>query len=1097
MNTWLDTPILFITTGLSIIAARIVWQRRQTPGAISLTLLLLAATIWNFASALKNISADISSFIILAKIEILGSASTTTLFLIFIIEFTRQNHLLSRRRLLFLWIIPLISVALAFSNELHHYFWLSADYDNEANRFILTQGKLVGLHFAYYYLTRVASTLILVQAILRYPSTYRLQAAYLLAGTIATWLSNTFDMLPGFAKYYAWEAALHPIAYTLSGLIIGLGVMRHRLFDLVPIARETVLENIRDGIIALDTNKHIVDINLPARYLLQISPEQTVIGTSLEETLKHIPELRQKIFSSEMPYQDVYIPKPIDLTLEIMTTPIFDRQGQARGTMITIHDISSRTRSEAALRQSEENLRNVFENAPFPVIVASLSDGRILYVNPAGVKLYNTSILNLGDMRAQDFYKDARQRRQLILKLKKTGRIDNFEIPIRIADGRIIWVASSICIINYNGEETLLITQMDISERKKAEEELQKSRAQLKNIFEHADAGIHLVDPSGSITFSNERWAEMLGDSSSSLTGRNLSDFVFKNDIPYSRHLFESLIGGEIERYQLELRYRRSDDSIFWGALSAIPIYTESGEIESIVNFVNDITQKKQTESTLRETERRFREILEKVYLFAIMLDTEGNVTFCNEHLLSATGWRKNEILGKNWFETFLPKDSASRRDDYTRAIQRGAIVSRHENEILTSNNKILLVAWSNIVLRDENGNATGTASIGEDITERRRAHQSEKEQRVFAEALYDTAAAITSTLHFEEVLDRILDNLDHAVEADAANISIIEHGKIRFVRAKGYEKYGLENQEILKVNFSIRGLNNLRVITQSKEPLCIPDTRNFPGWKEIPTSKWIRSYVGAPIIVKDKVVGFISLDSETPGYFNDIHAERLKAFSQQAAIAMDNTRLYSKSLREIEERKRAQSRLRRANQKLKIQLTEIENLQAKLREQAIRDALTGLHNRRYMEEVLPKQIEECRKNMQPLSIIMIDIDHFKAINDTHGHPIGDKILQSLGLLLGNQQPQSAICCRYGGEEFIVIYPNTELEIAYLNAEKLRETFAAQRTEIGSISLQATLSIGVASMNKNNTDMLTLLTAADKAMYQAKQAGRNLVKTSK
>lgn len=425
----------------------------------------------------------------------------------------------------------------------------------------------------------------------------------------------------------------------------------------------------------------------------------------------------------------------------------------------------------------------------------------------------------------------------------------------------------------------------------------------------------------------------------------------------------------------------------------------------------------------LRETERRFREILEKIYLFAVMLDSQGRVIFCNDHFLPTTGWYQNEVLGQNWFEFFLPGEMSRRSQEYTHTLEKGTLVSRHENEILTRTNKALLVAWSNIILRDENGNAIGSASIGEDISERHRAQQAEREQRLFAESLYDTAAAITSTLNFEEVLDRILDNLDAAVETDCANISLIEHGKVRFVRAKGYEKHNLSSQDILNLNFSLKRVENFRSIYQNKQPFCIPDTHNYPGWKKTPGSEWIRSYVGAPIIIKDKVVGFINMDSGIPGFFNDEHAQRLKAFCLQAAIAIENTRLYAKSLHELDERKRAQARLRRANQKLKTQIAEIEALQEQLTEQAIRDALTGLFNRRHLEALLPAEIKQCRRENKPLSLVIIDIDHFKAVNDTYGHQIGDRILQDLGKFLQSSGRMRKIPCRFGGEEFVIILP--------------------------------------------------------------------------
>lgn len=1097
---WIESTvfiILLVAAALSAAAAAVAWQRRQTPGALALTLLLLAVLAWNITTGLKVATPSVEQFLWMARLEIISQVCATTLFLIFILEYTRQDYLLTHQRSLLLWLIPATSVLLALSNDSHHLFWMGIKPGATLGSYHLIPGSFYWVHDSFFQITRFAATILLITAIVRYPVTYRAQARALLAGTLAIWFGSFFELfrIPHFE--FILQIPLHPIAYTVSGLIIGWAILRHKLFDLVPIARDTILENLLDGIVILNNNKQIVDINLPARYLLGIDPNKTVEGASLDDVFSHLPEMLEKISATDMPFQDLYLPAPADLTLEIMSKPIFDRQGLIRGSMLTLHDISARVRSEAAMRQSEENLRNVFENAPFPILVTSLGDGRILYINPAGMKLYELTPAQLKTIQAEFLYPNKNEAQLIPAAVEKTGYADNIELSVQTSSGGRIWVSASARKITYNGEKAILITQIDISEHRRTLDELKQSRAQLKNIFEHADAGIHLIDPSGSIIFSNQRWAEMLEETPGNLFGKNLSDYIFKSDIPYSRHLFESLMAGEIDRYSLELRYLKSNGQLFWGALSAIPIVDKDNGIQSIVNFVSDISKKKETEKALRETERRFREILEKVYLFAIMLDTEGNITFANQYLLAATGWRENEILSENWFEVFQPKNFRVTQQEYQHAIQRGAIVSRHENEILTSDGKTLIVAWSNILLRNANGEITGSASIGEDITERRRAQQSELEQRLFAEALYDTAAVITSTLHFDEVLDRILENIDSAVETDAANISLIEQGKIRFVRAKGYEKVGISNEDIINLRLTINSFKNLKQIIHDKQPICIPDTRAYPGWKEIPTSHWIRSYIGAPIIVENKVVGLIGLDSATPGFFTEEHAERLKAFSMQAAIAIENTRLYTKSLHELEERKRAQARLRHANQKLKSQLEEIKALQSQLREQAIRDVLTGLYNRRYFEEVCAAEIKKCRQDALPLSLLMIDIDHFKVINDKYGHPSGDIILQRLGKLFEQNTSENAIPCRYGGEEFVVILSAATPDQAYRYADEIRMEFSRQQFDIEGQIIQGTISVGIANLYEHGHHRHSLLTAADIALYQAKQAGRNCIRVAK
>lgn len=174
----------------------------------------------------------------------------------------------------------------------------------------------------------------------------------------------------------------------------------------------------------------------------------------------------------------------------------------------------------------------------------------------------------------------------------------------------------------------------------------------------------------------------------------------------------------------------------------------------------------------------------------------------------------------------------------------------------------------------------------------RRRVALAEREQRTLAEALRDTAAAINRTLQFEEVLHEILENVGRVTPHDAANIMLIEEAYAHVARARGFENYGLADW-IMGLRLKLAPDNNLGRMAASGEPLLIPHTRSHPGWMDIPQTRWVQSYLGAPIRWQGQTIGFVNLDSATPGFFTPAHAERLKAFTDQAAIAIENARLY------------------------------------------------------------------------------------------------------------------------------------------------------------------------------------------------------------
>ncbi|MCL4500501.1 MAG: GGDEF domain-containing protein, partial [Deltaproteobacteria bacterium] len=168
--------------------------------------------------------------------------------------------------------------------------------------------------------------------------------------------------------------------------------------------------------------------------------------------------------------------------------------------------------------------------------------------------------------------------------------------------------------------------------------------------------------------------------------------------------------------------------------------------------------------------------------------------------------------------------------------------------------------------------------------------------------------------------------------------------------------------------------------------------------------------------------------------------------------------------------------------------------LRETLRHQSIRDALTGLYNRRYLEGALEREIYRAARHHRPLGIIMLDVDHFKRFNDEFGHDAGDALLQEMGTFLKTKIRQTDIACRYGGEEFLVILPEMSLAAAGQKAEQLREKFKCLNImHQGHLLRRATISLGVAAFPEHGTTVQNLIRMADKALYQAKEDGRDRV----
>jgi diguanylate cyclase (GGDEF)-like protein/PAS domain S-box-containing protein len=173
----------------------------------------------------------------------------------------------------------------------------------------------------------------------------------------------------------------------------------------------------------------------------------------------------------------------------------------------------------------------------------------------------------------------------------------------------------------------------------------------------------------------------------------------------------------------------------------------------------------------------------------------------------------------------------------------------------------------------------------------------------------------------------------------------------------------------------------------------------------------------------------------------------------------------------------------------------EVRALQDQLREQAIHDPLTGLYNRLPLNEFFDRELSRAKRDGQPISTVMGDLDHFKMVNDTYGHLAGDQVLRVFSALIRHSYRASDIFCRYGGEEFLILLPGTALDVACERTEHLRKALDAASVVYGTSTIHVTASFGVATFPQHGQTRDALIAAADRALYAAKDCGRNQIKS--
>jgi len=321
--------------------------------------------------------------------------------------------------------------------------------------------------------------------------------------------------------------------------------------------------------------------------------------------------------------------------------------------------------------------------------------------------------------------------------------------------------------------------------------------------------------------------------------------------------------------------------------------------------------------------------------------------------------------------------------------------------------------------------------------------------------ALNQVAVTITSSLNLQNMLEVIM---KHGITLTGAQACCIAFYDEATGRSKEWITHGLSEHFVKNMSFQPGGLADEAFNTTSYI-LCNDRPETLHKLSSLAREEGLRCFVCLPLTSHDHRLGVIYFYCTDRDTFIPADIELLATFASLVAQAIENARLY-----------------------------------AQMQEQARTDALTGLNNRRTFDALLADELARAQRFNRPVSLLMLDIDHFKRVNDTYGHQAGDVVLKVLGELLGRQARAIDRVCRYGGEEITVILPETGFEIAAKVAERLRAAVEAHPFDInGGAPLRITVSIGVASFPAHADSVQTLVVAADAAMYAAKAGGRNRV----
>ena len=718
-------------------------------------------------------------------------------------------------------------------------------------------------------------------------------------------------------------------------------------------------------------------------------------------------------------------------------------------------------RTREALRESERRCRELVENA-HDVVYAHDFEGRFTTINRAGEQLMGYSRdefrgLELANVVAPDSLGLARRMVQETLEGHERAR---YVLDLIARDGRRLAFEVSTSLLRRDGVPLgVQGIARDITDRRRAEEALRQSEERFRLLVENSSDGVQMLARDGTIFYASRPACRLLGYEIEHVIGRPVFDFVHPDDQGCASSHFADLMASPGVAVPSEYRFRHADGTYRHIECIAVNRLDQQGVNAIVVNF-RDVTDRLAAGRALIESEERFRAVFDSAMLAIVRVDLEGRVIDANRAALGLGGYTLDEARGRA-VDEFLHPDDAQASHEAFRLLASGRRDSyQAERKFRGKNGRTVWAIVSASLVRDAAGHPSFCIAMFENITERKQAEAElvETNQRlsVWIRELEQRTREIS-------LLSELGDMLQACKTSQEAVAVVAPLSAQLFPGAAGVLRVFESGTELLAPatrwgpaeEADVCSLDDCWAIRRGR-PHVVEDGGTGIRCRHLAGRAGAAS-VCAPLIAHGELLGLLTLVLPSSQRPMEPMRRLASTVAEHVALALANLRLHDT-----------------------------------LRSQSIRDPLTGLFNRRYMEESLQREMRRAARGREPVGIIMLDIDRFKDLNDRHGHEAGDALLRSVGAILERSVRAEDIACRYGGEEFTLILPEASIVEATQRAEYIRQAIAHlsvqhQRQHLGRV----TVSIGVAMYPDHGPTGDIVLRAADAALYQAKARGRN------
>ena len=683
--------------------------------------------------------------------------------------------------------------------------------------------------------------------------------------------------------------------------------------------------------------------------------------------------------------------------------------------------------------------RNLFDGLPEAVFLED-SEGNILDVNQAACDLLGYERDDFLSMNVMDLIPEGSP----TFSSEGVDRGVTSGVPLETynlkQDGSKVPIEIRGREVELNDRKLILVSVRDITSRKRSEAELIESERKFRKTFESSPDPTFLVDELGVFVDVNKRALDKLGYGREEVVGTGITEAPFfpeeaaKTAVKKFKKRKE---GEEVPPYELVLRTKAGEDLI---TEVNVMKFGDEEVFQGEIVIARDITSRKKTEELLRQSERRFKDLANLLPQPVWETDVDGNLTFANRIGYEKLGYGPEELEEGIKITDLVAREDREKIAANFKRVLRGEDFRDHEYTCLKKDGSTFpALVYSSPIVKD--GELVGLRGITLDISHQKKTEQSLDRERERLRQLHSAVDRFQQTGSEDQLYKLAIEVTREILGFDRCALYLVSQNKSTLVPIETSEGEIAEDFATHSIGEGIAGRT-----LETQETIWGDDIRELEGAE--PERDNLKSFMSVPI----GDIGVFQAASVEKGTFERVDVELAEILAGHLTEEIKRIRL-----------------------------------EEELFQQAIRDPLTGLYNRRYFNESLSNEVERSERYGHNLAFLMIDVNRFKEINDNYSHHMGDMILQEVADLIQENVRDADVVVRYGGDEFLIMMPETNGD-SKLTASRLRKKLVRWNEKSSFLDFPLTFSIGVSHWSPDqDRSVEDALKESDKKMYEEKK----------